>query len=246
MKKMLPALAAVLMLLTGAAAGSAEEKWSYAGETGPEHWAALDPAYALCGQGANQSPVHLTGLIEAELEPLKFDYTGLVTKIQNNGRTAQATHSAGSFLAAGGRSYELKQIHFHAPSEHLIEGKQFPLEAHFVHADADGQLAVVAVLYDLGKENPELKKLWQQLPAEAGQEVGMAAQVRAEKLLPENRDYYRLSGSLTTPPCTEGVLWLILKHQGMVSEAQVKQFSDVLGGPNNRPVQPLKARAALQ
>ncbi len=245
MKRMLPALAAALVLLAGTA-GAADEKWSYAGETGPEHWAALDPAYALCGQGANQSPVNLTGLIEASLEPLKFDYTGLVTKIQNSGRTVQATHSAGSFLTAGGRSYELKQIHFHAPSEHLIEGKQFPLEAHFVHADADGQLAVVSALYELGEENPELKKLWRQLPAEAGKEVGMAAQVRAEKLLPENRDYCRLNGSLTTPPCTEGVLWLILKQQGTVSEAQAKQFSDALGGPNSRPVQPLKARAVLR
>lgn len=245
MKRMLPALAAVLTLLAGTA-GAAEEKWSYAGETGPEHWAALDPAYNLCAQGASQSPVNLTGLIEAELEPLKFDYTGLVTKIQNNGHTVQATYSAGSFLTAGGMTYELKQIHFHAPSEHLLEGKQFPLEAHFVHAATDGQLAVVAVLYNLGEANPELKKLWQQMPQTIGEEVGMAAQVRAEKLLPENRDYYRLSGSLTTPPCTEGVLWLVLKNQSTVCESQVKQFSEVIGHPNNRPAQPLKARAVLQ
>ncbi len=245
MKRMLPAFAAVLTLLAGAA-GAAEEKWSYAGETGPEHWGQLDPAYAPCAQGGSQSPVNLTGMIEAELEPLKFDYTGLVTKMQNNGSSVQASYTAGSFLTAGGRTYELKQIHFHAPSEHLLEGKQLPLEAHFVHAAADGQLAVVAVLYNLGDENPELKKLWQQMPADVGQEVGMAAQVRAEKLLPENRDYYRLSGSLTTPPCTEGVLWLILKNQSAVSEAQVRQFSEVIGHPNNRPVQPLKSRAVLQ
>lgn len=245
MKRMLPVLAAVLTLLAGTAE-AAEEKWSYAGETGPEHWVALDPAYNLCAQGASQSPVNLTGLIEAELESLKFDYTGLVTKIQNNGHSVQATYSAGSFLTAGGTTYELKQIHFHAPSEHLLEGQQFPLEAHFVHAAADGQTAVLAVLYNLGDENPELKKLWQQMPADAGQEVGMAAQVRAEKLLPENRDYYRLSGSLTTPPCTEGVLWLILKNQSAVSEAQIKQFIEVIGHPNNRPAQPLKARAVLQ
>ncbi|WP_420208124.1 carbonic anhydrase [Candidatus Electronema sp. JC] len=246
MKKMLPALAAALTLLAAGAAGAAEEKWSYAGETGPEYWGLLDPAYALCAQGASQSPVNLTGLIEADLEPLKFDYTGLVTKLRRANSTAQADHSAGSFLTAGGRTYELKQIHFHAPSEHMIEGQQFPLEAHFVHAAADGQLAVVAVLYNLGDENPELKKLWQQMPAKAGQEVGMAAQVRAEKLLPENRDYYRLSGSLTTPPCTEGVLWLILKNQSAVSEEQTRQFTELMGGPNSRPAQLLKARAVLQ
>lgn len=245
MKRILPALAAVLMLLT-VPAGAAEEKWNYAGETGPEQWGQLDPAYSLCAQGASQSPVNLSGLIEAELEPLKFDYTGLATKIQNNGHSVQATYSAGSFLTVGGTVYELKQIHFHAPSEHLIEGKQFPLEAHFVHAATDGQTAVLSVLYNLGEEHPELKKLWQQMPADVGPEVGMAAQVRAEKLLPESRDYYRLSGSLTTPPCTEGVLWLILKNQGTVAAAQVKQFSEVMGHANNRPAQPLKARAALQ
>ncbi|WP_417913740.1 carbonic anhydrase [Candidatus Electronema sp. JM] len=242
---MLPALAAMLTLLAGTA-GAAEEKWSYAGETGPEHWAALDPAYALCGQGANQSPVNLSGMIEAELEPLKFDYTGLVTKMRNSGHTAQADYSAGSFLTAGGTTYELKQIHFHAPSEHLIEGKQFPLEAQFVHVSADGQIAVLAVVYDLGEANPELKKLWRQMPKKIGEEVGMAAQVRAEKLLPENRDYYRLSGSLTTPPCTEGVLWLVLKNQSTLCASQVQQFSEVMGHPNNRPAQPLKARAVLQ
>uniref|UniRef100_UPI003AA99F9B carbonic anhydrase n=1 Tax=Candidatus Electronema sp. TJ TaxID=3401573 RepID=UPI003AA99F9B len=147
---------------------------------------------------------------------------------------------------AGGRTYELKQIHFHAPSEHQIGGKSFPLEAHFVHAATDGQLAVVAVLYETGEENSDLKKLWRQMPAKVGQEEGMAAQVRAEKLLPENRDYYRLSGSLTTPPCTEGVLWLILKNQGAVSEEQARQFSELMSGSNNRPVQPLNARAVLQ
>ncbi len=246
MKRMLPALAAVLMLLTGAAAASAAEQWSYAGKTGPEHWGQLAPAYALCGQGMNQSPVNLSGMIEAELEPLKFDYTGLVTKMRNSGQAAQADYSAGSFLTAGGIAYELKQIHFHAPSEHLIEGKQFPLEAQFVHVSADGQVAVLAVLYDLGEANPELKKLWRQIPQKIGEEVGMAAQVRAEKLLPENRDYYRLSGSLTTPPCTEGVLWLVLKNQSTVCASQVQQFSEVMGHPNNRPVQPLKARAVLQ
>ena len=246
MKRMLPAFAAVLMLLTGAAAASAEEQWSYAGKTGPEHWGQLAPAYALCGQGANQSPVNLSGMIEAELEPLKFDYTGLVTKVQNTGHSVQATYSAGSFLTAGGTAYELKQIHFHAPSEHLIEGQQFPLEAHFVHVSADGQLAVLAVLYDLGEASSELKKLWRQMPQKIGEEVGMAAQVRAEKLLPENRDYYRLSGSLTTPPCTEGVLWLVLKNQSAVCASQVQQFSEVMGHPNNRPAQPLKSRAVLQ
>jgi carbonic anhydrase len=188
----------------------------------------------------------LTGLIEAELEPLAFDYNGIVTELLNNGHTIQANYAAGSNLKFGGRSFALKQIHFHAPSEHQVEGKAFSFEAHFVHADEDGHLAVLAVLYNQGEENAALKRLWQQMPKEAGKKESMASQVRAELLLPENRDYWRLNGSLTTPPCTEGVLWLILKNQSTVSEAQVKQFSDVMGHPNNRPRQPINARAALQ
>lgn len=244
LKRMLP-LAAALVLLAGTALAS-EAEWSYSGENGPEHWAALDPDFALCAKGTNQSPVNLSGFIEAELEPLAFDYNGIVTELLNNGHTIQASHAAGSTLKVGGRSFELKQIHFHAPSEHQVEGKSFPFEAHFVHADADGHLAVLGVLYSVGEENAALKKLWQQMPKEAGKQEGMAAQVRAEQLLPENRDYWRLNGSLTTPPCSEGVLWLILKTPATVSEAQVRQFSEVMGHPNSRPAQAVNARAVLQ
>lgn len=244
MKRILSA-AALVLLLSGTAAAS-ETHWSYAGKTGPEYWGKLDPVYSLCATGVNQSPVNLTGCLETELEPLTFDYNGLVTKIKNNGRTVQADYAAGSTLTVNGRTYQLKQIHFHAPSEHQVKGEHFPLEGHFVHADADGHLAVLAVLYDYGKENAALKKLWQQMPAKAGQEEGMAARVQAEELLPEKRDYLRLNGSLTMPPCTEGVLWLILRNPGMVSKAQVKQFAAVMGGPNNRPIQPLHARALLR
>jgi carbonic anhydrase len=246
MKKMLPAAAAVLVLVLAGRADAAEEKWSYGGKTCPNHWAKLDPAYALCGQGANQSPVDLTGCIKAELEPLKFDYTGLITTVRRGAHSVEADHSAGSYLRLSGRKFELRHIAFHAPSEHQVDGESFPLEAQLVHADEDGHLAVVAVLFTTGADNPELKKILQQIPKEAGQKEGMASQVRADSLLPEKRDYYRVNGSLTAPPCTEGVLWLVMKNPVAVSETQVKQFSDVLGGPNSRPVQPLNGRAALQ
>jgi carbonic anhydrase len=120
------------------------------------------------------------------------------------------------------------------------------MEAHFVYVDMDGNLAVIAVMYTLGKENAELKKLWQQMPTEAGKTAAMASQVRAERLLPANKEYYRFNGSLTTPPCTEGVLWLVMKNPVAVSEAQVKQLAEALGHPNNRPVQPVNARPVLQ
>jgi carbonic anhydrase len=126
MKKILSA-GALALLLTGTAAAS-EKQWSYAGKTGPEHWAELDPAFSLCAKGVNQSPVNLTGCFETKLEPLTFDYNGLVTKIKNTGQSIQADYAAGSALTVNGKTYQLKQIHFHAPSEHQVKGEPFPLE----------------------------------------------------------------------------------------------------------------------
>lgn len=120
------------------------------------------------------------------------------------------------------------------------------MEGHFVHADKDGNLAVIAVMYKLGAENPEIKKLWKQMPVEVGSKDGLAAQVRAQQLMPADKDYYRFNGSLTTPPCSEGVVWIVMKNPVTVSESQVKQFTDVMVHPNNRPVQPVNARPGLQ
>ena len=246
MKRIMSAVAAVLVLTAGNSAASGGGDWGYTGEGAPEHWGSLNPAYALCDKGANQSPIDLTGLIESELEPISFNYTGLVTEVVHNGHAVQADYTAGSTMTVNGKTFSLKQFYFHTPSENLINGEQFPMEAHFVHADTDGNLAVIAVMYNIGEENAELKKIWQQMPAEAGKKTGMASQVRADHLMPENKEYYRFNGSLTTPPCTEGVLWLVMKNPVSVSEAQVKQLAEALGHPNNRPVQPVNARPVLQ
>jgi len=239
-------LAAVALTLVAGTASAGDATWGYDGDNGPGRWAALDSAFALCGQGKSQSPVDLTDFIEAELDPISFDYSGLVKAIGNTGQTVQAEYTSGASIAIGGKVFEFLRIEFHAPSEHRINGDQFPLEAQFVHADLDGNLAILSVLYKQGKANPGLAKLWRQLPAKAGRKVGMAAEVPADQLLPTNREYYRLSGSLTTPPCTEGVLWLVLKDQVTASEAQIDQLTKVLGGANSRPVQPLWGRAILQ
>ncbi|MCI5130939.1 MAG: carbonic anhydrase family protein [Candidatus Electrothrix sp. EH2] len=240
------AVTAALTLLAGNAWASGGRQWGYSGAIAPEHWGSLDPAYILCATGMNQSPINLTDCIEAELEPIKFQYSGLVTEIVHNGHTIQAKYTAGSTISLNGHTFALKRFHFHTPSEHLLNGEQFPLEAQFVHADPDGNLAVIAVLYSLGEENAELEKIWRQMPAETGRGAGMSSQVRADDLMPENKEYYRFNGSLTTPPCTEGVLWLVMKHSVPVSEAQVKQLADALQYPNNRPVQPINARPILQ
>ena len=246
MKKIMSAIAAVLALTAGNSVASGGGHWGYTGEGAPEHWGSLNPAYVLCDKGANQSPVDLTNFTEAELEPIHFNYTGLVTEVAHNGHAIQAKYTAGSTIKVNGKTFTLKHINFHAPSEHMINGGQVPIEVHFVHADIDGNFAVIAVMYTLGSEHAELKKIWQQMPVEAGKKVGMASQVRAGHLMPENKEYYRFNGSLTTPPCTEGVLWLVMKNPVPVSEAQIKQLANVLKHPNNRPVQPLNARPILQ
>jgi carbonic anhydrase len=219
--------------------------WGYKGEGGPSNWGKLSADYAMCGSGLNQSPINLTSFVEAELPPLTFNYAGMAVEIVNNGHTVQANYHPGSNLVVDGRIFHLKQFHFHSPSENLLSGKSYPLEAHFVHADEDGDLAVVAVLFADGEENRTLSMFWDQLP-QAGSSAILAAQVKATDLLPEDRDYYRFNGSLTTPPCSQGVIWLVMKQALPVSGAQVEKFTKLMGGPNNRPVQPLNARMVLQ
>ena len=245
MKKTILAATAALALLAGSAVASGPH-WGYSGHGGPEHWGELDPAYETCAKGVNQSPINLTGFIEADMAPITFSYSGLATEILNNGHAIQANYAAGSAMTVAGKTFELKQFHFHSPSENQINGESFPMESHFVHADKDGNLAVIAVMHKIGDENAAMKKLWRQMPLEEGNKVGMASQVKAEELLPENRDYYRFNGSLTTPPCSEGVIWLVMKTPVTVSEAQVKQFIDAMGHPTNRPIQATNARPILQ
>lgn len=245
MKKIMSTIAVALTLTTGNALASAGQ-WGYTGKTAPEHWGALDPSYALCASGANQSPIDLTDFTEAELKPIKFNYTGLVTELAHNDHAIQAKYTAGSTITVNGQVFALKQINFHAPSENLVNGGQLPIEAHFIHTDTDGNFAIIAVMYTLGNENTELKKIWQQMPAEEGKKASMTSQVRADHLLPNNKDYYRVNGSLTTPPCTEGVLWMVMKNPVPVSEEQIKKLVKILKHPNNRSVQPVNSRLVLQ
>ena len=239
-------LPAAVFVFAAVSSQAADVHWSYTGESAPGHWGDLDPAYEMCAKGVNQSPVDLTGFVEAELDAITFHYTGLATEVVNNGHTIQANYTSGSTIEVAGRIFQLKQFHFHSPSENTINGQSFPLEAHFVHAAEDGSLAVISVLYEIGRENDALARLWRQMPTEAGKKAAMASQVTARGLMPEDRDYYRFNGSLTTPPCTEGVLWLVLKQPLTVSKAQVDEFAHVMHHPNNRPVQPLHARPVLQ
>lgn len=233
-------------LLASWGAPALAQHWGYSGEAGPQHWAKIDPKFAMCGLGRNQSPVDLGDFVEAKLAPLKLAYKAGAAEIVNNGHTVQVNYAPGSTLKMNGRSFELKQFHFHAPSENHVSGKSFALEAHLVHADADGNLAVVAVMFNVGKANALLEKLWAKMPAKAGDRAALPAGLSVTKLLPAKRGYYRFNGSLTTPPCSEGVWWLVMKKPMTASKAQVEKFSGTLGFANNRPIQSLNARAVLK
>ncbi|MBK3331479.1 carbonic anhydrase family protein [Persephonella atlantica] len=237
-------LAATLLVCSFAVAGGAGH-WSYHGETGPQHWGDLKSEYIMCKIGKNQSPVDLSRIVEADLKKLQINYSSGGNSVTNNGHTIKVSYEPGSYIVVDGIRFELKQFHFHAPSEHKVKGKSYPFEAHFVHADKDGNLAVIGVLFKEGKKNPVIEKIWKNLP-ETGKTVKLAHKVNAYDLLPEEKKYYRYSGSLTTPPCSEGVRWIVMKEEMELSKEQIQKFRELMGGDTNRPVQPLNARMILE
>jgi len=222
--------------------GAEGTHWEYSGTEGPDQWGTLDPAYKACSSGRNQSPVDLSGFVSANLNPIAFAYSVGGNEIINNGHTLQVNYPAGNTITVDGHSFELKQFHVHVPSENHVQGKSFPMEAHFVHADAAGHLAVVAVFFEEGPANTELAKAWSQMPSKAGEKQALRTAVSADALLPSTRAYYRYSGSLTTPPCSEGVTWLVLRTPISASKAQIDQVFRTLHHANNRPIQPLNGR----
>lgn len=232
-------LCAVSMLMSSAWAGT---DWDY---QQPEKWNQLNASFAACA-GQNQSPINIENTVKADLAPLKFSYNTLIQTITNNGHTVQVDFKEGGELSLDGDTFKLKQFHLHTPSENTIKGKQYPLEIHFVHANAQGQLAVVGMMYEQGAENPQLAKIWNSLPKQKGQMITLKEPQSVNHLLPKNLDYYRFSGSLTTPPCSEGVRWLILKDIQTASAKQIADFAQLLGHPNNRPVQPLNGRVIVE
>lgn len=211
----------------------------------PEQWNTLSPNFSACS-GQNQSPINIEHSVKADLKPLQFSYQTSIERIHNNGHTVQVDFSEGGKLNLDGDVFKLKQFHLHAPSENKIHGKQYPLEIHFVHANSKGQLAVVGMMYEQGAENLQLARIWNSLPKQKGQTITLKEPQSVNHLLPKNLNYYRFSGSLTTPPCSEGVRWLILKEIQTASAKQIEDFAKLLGHPNNRPVQPLNGRVVLE
>ena len=218
-----------------------DAEWGYEGDRGPEHWATLSPNYSLASLGTQQSPINITSVVGQSLPPLKFHYRMAEASLVNNGHTIQDTEPEGSRLHVGGKTFELKQFHFHAPSEHTIDGQQMPMEMHLVHKTTDGHVAVVGVMIVEGTHNENFAPIWDYLPTERNTEQRSPVRFNAMDLLPEDHSYYHYLGSFTTPPCTEGVLWFVLCEPIELSVEQIEQFKAIIDH-NNRPVQPLNGR----
>ena len=239
--KMLAGLASC-PLCTPACFGT-EHRWSYTGETEPDKWGGLDAANAACSGGDQQSPIDLTDTISARQPPLKINWDRHPDTIVNNGHTIQLVFAEGNALGIGNRIYGLKQFHFHHPSEHLVGGKRFAMEAHFVHEAPDG-LAVVAVLIVPGKPNAVFKKIAATMPPEEGAPIPADPAVDPNRLLPSQRTYFHYEGSLTTPPCSQTVDWIVLTHPIEVDETDIGRFAE-LYPMNARPIQKRDRRFIL-
>jgi carbonic anhydrase len=227
-----------------AAAGHGEAHWTYDGDTGPQNWGSMKPDFNTCDAGQRQSPVHIleTDAMPGPAEVLRFDYRPSGGSVVNNGHTIQVDLQGDNTLYVRGSAYKLIQFHFHHPAEEKVNYKGFSMVAHLVHKNEQGQLAVVAVLIDPGVSNPVVEQVWTRMPLDAKDRVGLSAGlIDMNQLLPVDQRYYQFIGSLTTPPCTEGVLWLVMKQPMTVSREQLKLFAHLFP-MNARPTQALNGR----
>ncbi|MFY9479697.1 MAG: carbonic anhydrase family protein [Aquabacterium sp.] len=221
-----------------------EQPWTYNGVQGPDRWAQLRPEYATCGSGKRQSPIDIRDGIKVTLDPIQFDYRTTPFKVLDTGRTVQARLEGGNSITINGRRYDLQRIEFHRPSEERINGRQFEMSAHLVHRDAEGRTAVVAVLMDQseqGEGHPMVQLVWNSLPLEKYIDQASSVPIDMARMLPEQKQYLTYMGSLTAPPCTEGVLWMVMKQPIALSREQIGVFSR-LYPMNARPVQNTSGR----
>ena len=224
------------------AAGPAH--WAYEGATGPEHWGELSADFKVCNLGLEQTPVDLKGAVRAVVGRLDISFQPMKLRVVNNGHTIQVNCDAGSASEIGGTRFELVQFHFHHPSEHLLAGKAFDLECHFVHRSAAGDLAVIGVFIRPGASNSGLEPVWAAMPREQGPERATGMVFDPSDLLPKERGYFRYAGSLTTPPCSEGITWTIFKEPVEASPEQIRQFASLFP-VNARSVQSIHRRFLL-
>ncbi|MCP4747963.1 MAG: carbonic anhydrase family protein [Desulfobacteraceae bacterium] len=256
------AVAFIVIGLASSGFSSDDAYWCYNHpECGPAVWGTLDSSYETCATGMQQSPIDVKNtVIDNSLKPLSFSYHDTPLTIVNNGHTIQVNYQSGSKVIIDGVDYQLLQFHFHTPSENIINGSPFAMEAHLVHKNGDGQVAVVGVLMEKHYADDDddddddaddddddyagsfLQEIWSMMPVHEGEVKVIETSFNAKNLLPEDKNYYSWPGSLTTPPCTEGVSWFLMTHPVKVTPAQVDKFSRLFHGGNARPDQPLNGR----
>ena len=239
----------LLILLSGTPfsgmAESEEIHWQYKDQLGPEHWGELAEQFSICSEGKNQSPIDLVGDLPADLPELTFNYTATGGLIEvNTGHAIQENVRPGNTLEFLEERFELKQFHFHSPSEHTFKGEHFPMEVHFVHQDEAGDLLVVGLMFETGEHNVVMSQL-PSFRAKRG-ESPRAEPVNFNEMVAGRGDYFLYNGSLTTPPCSEGVQWIVMKQPIIASPEQLQHYHDLLGFENNRPLQPHNSRIILE
>ena len=240
------ALALSVSLCTLTACQSSKDShagWGYEGDTGPAHWGELSPDYRLASEGKSQSPIDITtSAVGAGGGDVSVQCSSKCVELVNNGHSIQANVEGGATLTTPTGTYELKQFHFHSPSEHTIDGKHAAMEMHMVHLDASGRIAVVGMMIEEGAENAFFAKLWPHIPSKKGSSDAVAGLAFGPgDLLPATRQTWRYTGSLTTPPCSEDVDWTIMRQPLTASAEQIEAFRSVMFH-NNRPTQPLNGR----
>lgn len=267
-KKHTPSLVAVIILLlvlggtslikvAVAAQEIAQRKdsqshWGYEPGNGPSSWGKLNRDWSLCAEGKQQSPVDLSGARQKKTDEMKLEFPTANLKVVHqthvldaldNGHTIQINYDGGETLEIGNHRFALRQYHFHSPSEHTVNGRHYPMEMHMVHVSADKKLAVIGVFIEQGRHNEAFDRIWSNLPTQTGQEVHIEnVQVDIDHILPENKATYRYRGSLTTPPCSEGVGWFVYVEPIELSRDQIEAFQKIFHG-NNRPTQPMNDRS---
>jgi carbonic anhydrase len=249
------------VLLPVAARAQWKTPWTYEGPKGAEHWSELDPAYAPCNAGKEQSPIDIQRTEKADLPALQFDSkSGPLKYLLNNGKTIRVNYhdapETGNFLIVGDKRYQLTQFHFHHPSEEYIHGKSYDMVAHLMYSASDGKVAGVAVLLQAGKANPTIQQIWDHMPMTESkvfpdfsheEQPVPGVEIDPAGLLPSNTDtsYYMYMGSVTAPPCTEGVTWFVLKTPVEISAEQISAFAKLY--PHDvRPIQPLNGRVVKE
>lgn len=216
-------------------------QWGYEGTANPTRWGKLTRDFATCELGVDQSPIDITGAVKGQPVQIAFNYQPSPLNVVNNGHSIQVKYAPGSTVSIDGAEYALLQFHFHTPSEHKIAGKAAAMELHFVHRNAAGKLAVVAVMMNEGKEHPLIAKIWNAIPSTGKTTAISTSKIDASNLLPQSKSYYTYAGSLTTPPCSEGVKWQILTAPITVSNTQIREFAKFYP-VNARPLQPTHTR----